>query len=239
MTEHFRHSYSVIIPTLNEAHQIADRIAHVHELNENAEIIVVDSASTDGTPEIARAAGASVYMSAEPGRGQQLKMGGHIATGDIIIFLHADTRLPDTAFRAIDNALSDRSKIGGNFRVVFDGDSDFAAWLNNFYAWFRGKGLYYGDSVIFLRRIVYQELGGIMPYAVMEDYDLSRKMERLGGTVCLEDDPVVTSSRRFKNRHPAAIFLGWCLLHGLYYIGLSTRALGWVYDTKRRRTSAR
>ncbi len=239
MTEPLIHSYSVIIPTLNEAHQIAERIAHVRRLNNKAEIIVVDSTSSDKTVELAKAAGASVYMSPEPGRGQQLKVGGEVASGEVIIFLHADTHLPETAFLAIDKKLTDSSKIGGNFRVLFDGDSDFAAWLNNFYAWFRGKGLYYGDSVIFLRRSVYQSLGGIMPYTVMEDFDLSRKMERLGGTVCIEDDPVVTSSRRFKDRHPAAIFAGWCVLHGLYYIGLSTRALGWVYDNKRRRTSAR
>ena len=239
MTDAFVHSFSVIIPTLNEAHQIGDRISHVRRLNKNAEIIVVDCASTDGTPDIARAAGANVHMSVEPGRGQQLKVGGEVAGGDIIIFLHADTHLPETAFTAIDKELSDGSKIGGNFRILFDGDSDFATWLNDFYAWFRSKGLYYGDSVIFLRRSVYQDLGGIMPYTVMEDFDLSRKMERLGGTVCIEDDPVVTSSRRFKNRHPTAIFAGWCVLHGLYYIGLSTRALGWVYDNKRRRTSAR
>ncbi len=239
MTDSFTHSYSVIIPTLNEAHQIAERVTHVRRLNKEAEIIVVDSASTDGTPDIAQAAGATVFMSAEPGRGQQLKAGADKARADVIIFLHADTHLPVTAFIDIDRELSDETKIGGNFRVLFDGDSAFAEWLNNFYAWFRSKGLYYGDSVIFLRRSVYHELGGIMPLTVMEDYDLSRKMERLGGTVCIEENPVVTSSRRFKNRHPAAIFMGWCVLHGLYYIGVSTRALGWVYDTKRKRTSAR
>ncbi len=239
MTDTLNHSYSVVIPTLNEAHQIAERVSHVRRLNKAAEIIVVDSASTDGTPDIARAAGATVFMSAEPGRGQQLKAGADQASGDVIIFLHADTHLPETAFIDIDRELSDDTKIGGNFRVLFDGDSDFAEWLNDFYAWFRSKGLYYGDSVIFLRRSVYEGLGGNMPLTVMEDYDLSRKMERLGGTVCIEENPVVTSSRRFKNRHPAAIFMGWCVLHGLYYIGVSTRALGWVYDTKRRRTSAR
>ncbi len=230
-------TFSVIIPTLNEAHQIAGRITHVQSLNPQAEIIVVDSASTDGTPEIARASGATVHMSVEPGRGQQLKVGADVATGDILIFLHADTRLPDTAFTQINKQLADNAKIGGNFRVLFDGDSDFATWLTSFYAWFRSKGLYYGDSVIFLRRTVYDEIGGIMPYSVMEDYDLSRKMERMGGTVCIEDDPVITSSRRFKNRRPAAIFIAWCVLHGLYYAGLSTRALGWVYDTKRKRTA--
>jgi rSAM/selenodomain-associated transferase 2 len=238
MSDTPRLTYSVIIPTLNEAHQIGDRVRHVQRLNPAAEIIVVDGASTDDTPEIAGKTGAIVHMSENAGRGPQLKEGAEIATGDILIFLHADTHLPETAFTQINEQLSDTSKIGGNFAVLFDGDSDFANWLTSFYAWFRGKGLYYGDSVIFLRRSVYEELGGIMPYSVMEDYDLSRKMERLGGTVCIEGDPVITSSRRFKNRHPASIFIGWCVLHGLYYVGLSTRALGWVYDTKRKRTAA-
>ena len=198
----------------------------------------MDSASTDNTAELASTAGSTLIMSPDAGRGQQLKVGAEHATGDILIFLHADTHLPEPAFTQISTQLADGRMIGGNFSVLFDGDSDFATWLTGFYAWFRSKGLYYGDSVIFLRRSIYDEIGGIMPISVMEDYDLSRKMERLGRTVCIENDPVITSSRRFKNRRPASIFIGWCILHALYYVGLSTRALGWVYDTKRKRTAA-
>ncbi len=230
---------SIIIPTLNEAHQIDRRVCHVRHQDRNGEVIVVDGGSEDETCAKAKQAGARVLVSDERGRGAQLRLGAEAATGDVLVFLHADTHLPETALQAIRARLEDPAIIGGNFRIVFDGSSDFAKWLTGFYAWFRSKGLYYGDSVMFLRRSVYQELGGIMPYPVMEDYDLGRKMEARGGTVCIEDVAVVTSSRRFKGRHPVRIFLGWCFLHGFYYAGLSTHMLGRMYDTRRRRTASR
>ncbi|PCJ71196.1 MAG: glycosyl transferase [Rhodobiaceae bacterium] len=230
---------SIIIPTLNEAHQISDRVRHLRQMDGDCEVIVVDAGSEDETVARAADAGARMVISDERGRGAQLRLGASKATGDVLVFLHADTHLPSEAVQAIRRELENATNIGGNFRIVFDGPTGFAKWLTGFYAWFRSKGLYYGDSVMFLRRSIYEELGGIMPYPVMEDYDLGRKMEAHGGTVCIEDVPVITSSRRFRGKHPVWIFLGWCVLHGFYYAGLSTHILGWVYDTRRRRTASR
>ena len=226
---------SVIIATLNEAPRIGATIASVRHADPTAEIIVVDGNSHDGTPDTARAAGARV-MRAARGRGSQLASGANAACGDVLVFLHADTRLPANAAAAVRQALHDSAHIGGNFRVIFDGKTRFAAWLTGFYAWFRRKGLYYGDSVMFLRRSAYRELGGFRPIALMEDYDLSRRMERRGGTVCIMEPPVVTSARRFEGRRPAAIFCQWLLLHALFYVRLPTRHLALLYDSERRRT---
>ena len=229
--------FSVIIPTLNEAPRIAGLLERVRADAPDCEIIVVDGGSTDDTAALAAASGATV-LQAGRGRGRQLAFGAGEARGNVLVFLHADTVWPAGAFTALRRETSDVDVIGGNFRLVFDGGTRFADWLTDFYAWFRGHGLYYGDSVIFIRRDIYQALGGIRPMPVMEDFDLRQRMERHGGTVCVQDPPIVTSSRRFKNRHPAAIFMHWLVVHGLYYAGLSNgRLIAWVYDSERRRTA--
>jgi hypothetical protein len=95
--------------------------------------------------------------------------------------------------------------IGGNFRLIFDGDTPFSRWLTEFYAWIRSVGLYYCDSGIFVRRSVYEDLGGFRPISVMEDLEFVSRLERFGWTCCIKDPPLITSSRRFERRHPLKI----------------------------------
>ncbi len=115
---------------------------------------------------------------------------------------------------------------------MFDGDTGFSRWLTGFYAWFRRHGLYYGDSGVFVRRDVYRALGGIGPIALMEDFEFTRRLERIGPTCCLEDPPLVTSSRRFEGRHPLAIVWGWSVIHALYYLKVSPVRLAQLYDRR-------
>ena len=228
---------SVIIPTWNEAPRIVDVVEPLagHDLVE--EVIVADPGSPDGTATLAERAGARIVRSAQ-GRGPQLCAAAAAARGDVLLFLHADTQLPVGGLSAVRAALDDRNVIGGNFRVLFDGDTEFANWLTGFYAWFRSKGLYYGDSVMFLRREVYHNLGGFRPLALMEDYDLNRRMERHGGTVCIETPPVITSSRRFEGRRPVSIFCQWLMLHAMFYARVPAAFLSRTYDSARERTSS-
>ena len=90
--------------------------------------------------------------------------------------------------------------------VKFDGDTAFSRWLTGFCAWIRLLGFYYGDSGIFVRRSVYEALGGFRPLPVIEDWDFVRRLDGFGRTSCIEDPPLVTSSRRFEGRHPLEIF---------------------------------
>ena len=96
-------------------------------------------------------------------------------------------------------------------------------------------GLYYGDSGIFVRRRVLDAIGGVRPLALMEDYDLVRRLERAGPTACIADPPLVTSSRRFAGRRPPAIVWGWVRLHALYGLGVAPARLAEIYDSERRR----
>ena len=219
---------SVIIPALNEAAALPATLAALATQEGAYEIILCDGSSTDGTLDLARDAGAIIITTAR-GRGQQLRAGAARATGDVLLFLHADTVLAQGAFDAVREALADPAIGGGNFRVVFDGETDFAAWLTRFYGWFRGHGLYYGDSAIFVRRTVYDAIGGVRPLALMEDYDLVRRLERGSRTVCIDDPPVVTSSRRFDSRKPWRIFTQWLVIHALYYARVRPALLARLY----------
>ena len=147
--------------------------------------------------------------------------------------LHADSRLPPGALERINEALStDENVIGGNFRVVFDGDTAFSRRLTGFCAWIRLLGFYYGDSGIFVRRSVYQALGGFRPIPMMEDWDFVRRLERFGRTCCIKNPPLVTSSRRFEGRRPLEILCGLVTIHALFWLGVSPDRLVEIYRSQ-------
>lgn len=226
---------SIVIPTLNEAPRIGALIRALRAQDPSAQIIVADGGSTDGTLAIAREAGADHAIAAERGRGQQLVAGLALARGGIIWFLHADTVLPDGALPALAIAMeADPDSPGGNFRLLFDGDDGFSRWLDGFYAWLRRRGWYYGDSGIFIRRSVLDQIGGLRPLTLMEDYDLVRRLERAGPTLCIADPPLLTSSRRFAGRKPASIIWGWIRIHLRYFCGTNPERLAAMYDSERR-----
>lgn len=220
---------SIIIPTFDEERNVPP-LLHALRREETAhEIIVVDGGSRDSTVELARQHGARVIMS-EPGRGIQLSRGAAEASGDILLFLHADSVFPRGGLERIEEALSSSPQIiGGNFRLLFDGDTPFSRWLIGFYAFIRHIGLYYGDSGIFVKRSTYDALGGIRPIALMEDLDFVRRLERCGRTCCIAEPPLITSSRRFQGRRSLAIVYGWLKLHTLYYLGISPVRLAQIY----------
>lgn len=220
---------SVIIPALNEAGNIAPLLTALRAEEASHEIIVIDGGSTDSTAATAEAAGARV-VSSPPGRGLQIVRGVEAATGDILLFLHADSLFPRGGLAAIAQALDrDPRLVGGNFRLLFDGGTPFSRWLTGFYAKLRWIGLYYGDSGIFVRRAVYDAIGGIRPIALMEDLDFVQRLERCGKTCRIQHPPLVTSSRRFEGRAPMAIVYGWIKLHLMFWFGASPDRLARIY----------
>ena len=223
---------SIIIPALNEESLISGTLDALQRLDGNIETIVVDGGSRDRTREIVSEAARSMVnlrlVRAERGRGLQLNKGARAAQGEVLIFLHADTLLPEDAVHLIEAALRDPAVVGGNFRMVFGGKglpSKVFSLIDRVRRWF---GEYYGDSVIWVRREVFEELGGFIDAPIMEDYDFCRKLERAGRTLCLES-PVVSSPRRWsKGRALRAVFT-WTLIHWLYLVGVNPRHLAWLY----------
>ena len=222
---------SVIIPTLNEEKALPSLLRALVQEDTEKEIIVVDGGSCDNSIRLAQDYGAKVLISL-PGRGAAINRGASEARGDLLLFLHADTLFPAGGLKKIKEALADEPKlVGGNFRLLFDGDTIFSRWLTGFYAWIRWCGLYYGDSGIFVRSSAYHAIGGIRPIPVMEDIDFVRRLEWFGKTCCILDPPLITSSRRFQGRQALEIVYGWIKLHVLFYLGVSPERLAQIYAT--------
>ena len=218
---------SVVIPTLDESGVIESTLAAVGRLRAPAEVIVVDGGSTDGTPALARKSGARV-LSAQRGRGPQLHAGACAARGEVLWFLHADTRPPEDAAEEIAEALREPAVVGGHFAISFDGPRRAARFLTWLYPYLRWLGLCYGDSGIFVRRADYEALGGFRPFPLFEDLDLLRRLRKRGRVARLPQ-AVVTSSRRFEGRSFVLTFAWWTVLQVLYWLGVSPHTLARLY----------
>lgn len=189
---------SVVIPTLNEARHIAGAVRS--SLNEGAdEVIVSDGGSVDGTFERARKAGAEAIPVLPGQRARQMNAGAESTTGDLLIFLHADSRFEDGAIASLRRCLKDRSIIGGGFRRRFKTSSLLLKTTCMVGNWRAGAfGLLFGDQAIFCRRKVFLALGGYPEVGLFEDFDFSRMMRASGKTVLVAPG-IVTSARRFRS----------------------------------------
>jgi rSAM/selenodomain-associated transferase 2 len=222
---------SIIIPTLNEERSLPSLLNAIGQQGADYEVIVVDGGSQDRTLDIARDHEVRTLVS-PPGRGAAMCIGASASRGEVLLFLHADSTLQSGALDRISEVLSaDASIIGGNFRLVFDAGTRFSRWLTRFCAVIRMLGHYYGDSGIFVRRSVYDTLGGFRPMPVMEDWEFVRRLERFGLTTCIKDPPLITSSRRFEGRRAVEIIYGWVRLHVLFWLGVSPDRLAEIYKT--------
>lgn len=217
---------SVIIPTLNEAGSITRTI---EAIGSDAEVIVVDGGSTDSTVDRAFSLGARIIRS-KAGRGLQMDSGARSATGDLLLFLHADTLLPEGWSGSIEQALENEEVVAGGFSLSID--STLARFrLIEYFTNLRSRslGLIYGDQAIFARRDPFFEAGGFGKLPLMEDVDCVKKLSRLGRVVTLNKS-VLTSPRRWNNGGVVKnTFKNWLLL-ALYRAGVSPKRLyRWYY----------
>ena len=240
MTKHSDHaqsSLSVIIPALNEEKAIGRTLEALScRAAANVEVIVADGGSNDRTAEIAEQLGARVVV-CERGRGQQLHCGACKASGETLLFLHADTSCPPQVRDLLLKALSDPAVVGGNFAIRFDGETRAARFMTWLYPQLGKLGLCYGDSGIFVRTSIYHELGGFKPLPLFEDVDFLRRLKQRGRMVQVPL-PVVTSSRRFEERAFVRTFARWSILQALYWLGVSPRVLSQFYRATRRDPAA-
>jgi rSAM/selenodomain-associated transferase 2 len=238
---------SIVIPALNEEKVIAGTLLSLRRLEGEFELIVVDGGSHDQTRDlvtsILKQFPQGQLLDSQRGRGPQMNAGARAACGAVLLFLHADTRLPADAIKQIEKLMSDAKMIGGNFALIFDGPDIWSRAFTRIYNWRRRFGIYYGDSAIFVRREVFDGLGGFINAPIMEDYDLCRKLERAGRTAMIAS-PAVTSSRRWGRWRTAYVLMLWVLLQWLYLIGARPEGMGWIYYPKsfklrRKRAAAR
>ncbi len=217
---------SVIIPTLDEAGRLRKTIASVRAMRGDVEIIVAEGGSTDGTQDIAAEEGLRVLQTA-PGRAAQMNAGAAAASGEVLLFLHADTILPANAREAITTALDDPEVAGGCFQIRFD-DGHPVLRFSAFFTRFRFCFFHYGDSAYFVRREIFESMNGFRRWPLMEDIDFWRRLNRQHKTV-ITNEMVITSARRFlehgvSRQQALAVFLVM-----LYACGVSPSLLARLY----------
>lgn len=222
---------SVIIPVLNEEKSIAETLQTLRQLKPD-ELIVVDGGSSDTTGEICQRLGIELYLS-RPGRAAQMNFGAQRASGDVLLFLHADTRLPPSAFDDIRTALQDRRVLGGRFDLQLDSQRPLLK-LIGFMISLRSRlsKVGTGDQAIFVRRKVFAELGGYPDIPLMEDVALSRALKRRGAVACLRSR-VVSSARRWEMEGIWRTVLKMWTLKTLYLLGISPLRLKRYYGDTR------
>lgn len=187
---------SVIIPALNEAELIAQAIASAQKANVH-EVIVADGGSTDTTSDIATESGARVIF-CQSGRSVQQNAAAKIASGEVLLFLHADSQLPSDAVTSITSALSATEIVAGAFEHQIDQPGSLYRLIERGNAlrvrWF---DMPYGDQAIFVRRQLFEQINGFPVSSLMEDVLLMRQIRRRGKIVLLPG-PLITSARRWQ-----------------------------------------
>ena len=187
---------SVIIPALNEARGILSCLNSVRTQPGEFELIVADGGSVDGTIEVVWPH--AKVIRGRQGRAVQMNSGARQATGDVLLFLHADSCLPPHAFPLLERALADPRIAGGTFMLRFDSPRLLLRFIA-FFTRFEFRYFHYGDQGIFVRRSVFEKLNGFAEIAIMEDIDFLRRLHRTG-RVTLLNQPITTSARRFLER---------------------------------------
>ncbi len=209
---------SVIIPTLNEEKALPETLRRVLNQGDENQIIVVDGGSLDNTRQVVADTPQVEWIIAPPGRASQMNIGAAVARGDWLLFLHADTWLPQGALQAI--VTLDRDIAAGGFRQQFSKYHWFLALVSRLHNWLCNRTrIIYGDQALFMRRELFVRLGGFPEQAVLEDVRISECMLAYTRPVLLEQT-VTTSSRKFEQRGPYRSFFDIVIIMCCYELRL-------------------
>jgi len=226
---------SIIIPALNEASTIAPVISTARNAK-NVEIIVADGGSSDGTADIAQSLGVRVISTA-PGRATQMNAGAASATGDILLFLHADTHLPRGYDSSARRVLANPSAVAGAFELKIDARSlslrlveTGVNWRSNFLQ------MPYGDQAIFLYSATFDKIGGFPDLPLMEDFEFVRRLKKQG-RIAILPQPVLTSDRRWQQLGVIKTTVINQIVIIAYFLGVSPDRLAFWYKRQKKNSS--
>ncbi|PLX48538.1 MAG: glycosyltransferase [Desulfobulbaceae bacterium] len=224
-----KQALSIIIPTLNEEEHLA---ATLDRLPADLEVVVVDGGSRDATAAIARGHGASLLVT-EAGRGRQMNAGARAATGEVLLFLHADTLLPPDFQAEVGRCLARQDGVAGAFRLQFNGVGPglaLIAWGANMRS--RLWQLPYGDQALFMERRVFDDLGGFPEVALLEDLMLVKAL-RKQGRIVLSNQAVYSSARKWRQHGLLRTTLVNQLIVAGFFFGLSPQFLAKIYGVRK------
>lgn len=216
---------ALVVPTLDEEDAIRGLLPELAGIAD--QVIVSDGGSRDGTLSAARSAGAHV-VTGPPGRGPQLNRGAAAASAAILVFLHADTRLPSGGVEKIRSSVA-AGAVGGGFQVRFDHPApifSLGSGIVNLRTRLTRAPL--GDQCQFATQQAFHQLGGFREWPILEDIDFARRLKRLG-KVAIIGDPVTTSARRFERGGIFSTIANNWLIFGLYFSGVSPHRLAKLY----------
>jgi rSAM/selenodomain-associated transferase 2 len=227
--------FSIIIPVLHEAERINDLIGYLRQLDpeKSSEIIVVDGAPEKDTLQAIHD-DRITKISTDKGRARQMNAGAYEAKGDILIFLHADTELPLSALKKMNEFISRDEYVGGAFDLGIKSEKRIyraIAWLSSLRSCL--NRIPYGDQAIFVRRNYFNKIGGYKDIPLMEDAELMRRMKKSAKKIFIFHDRVMTSPRRWEEEGLVhCIFRNW-VLQILYFLGVSPHKLVNFYKDHR------
>jgi rSAM/selenodomain-associated transferase 2 len=222
---------SIIIPVLNEAAIIQETISKLQRELE-IEIIVVDGGSQDNTIALAQNLGVKVICSPQAGRANQMNFGASLATGEILLFLHADTCLPDGYPQIITKALSNPETVAGAFELAIDSPQKFLRFLETMVNLrSRFLSLPYGDQAFFLKASIFRELQGFADLPIMEDFEFIQRLKKRG-KISIVPAKVITSGRRWQKLGVVKTTIINQLIILGYYLGVSPKKLSRLYGKK-------
>jgi len=218
---------SIIVPTLNEAQLIQPFLQHLRKRASQAEIIVVDADSSDGTPRLAEPL-ADRIVHAKRGRAIQMNSGASIAHNDTLWFLHVDAEIPWGCLEEIRRIMDNPEVVGGFFRIRLPHKPVYR--LTDSFAHYAGIALRMrcGDHGIFCRQSVFAAVGGFPQTAVMEDVGFFRLMRRHGRIVC-SPKRIIVSARRYEMVGPLRLTLAYGSIAALYVLGVPMEKLASIY----------
>jgi len=224
--------FSIIIPVFYEAKIINTLLDSLDQLksDESFEIFVVDGSPTQDTLQVISKKNVMKYISPQ-GRGRQMNEGAAHATGDILIFLHADTFLPFNALSLIQTALENQHYVGGAFTLDIQSQNPLLKMIAAF-STLRSRltRAPYGDQAIFLRKSYFDTIGGYRDIPLMEDVELMRRIKKKKGEIIILSTPVITSDRRWNQEGMLYTTVRDLIIIFLYWCGVSAEKLAKFYS---------
>lgn len=220
--------FSIIIPTLNEAQNIQNGLSTLQPLRSDCEIIVVDGGSTDNTPAIAEPL-ADQIINAPKGRARQMNAGARQATGEVLVFLHADTALPDNAIPLMQQQINQPAP-WGRFDIRLSGDHFMLKVIARMMNWrSRLTGIATGDQVIFVTRDAFMAVGGYPDISLMEDIAICKALNKISPPLCLKAKVTSSGRRWLQFGLYKTILLMWSL-RLRYFFGEDPQTLARLYS---------
>lgn len=217
---------TMILPVYNESKTIGSMLCQLDDLPGDWEILFADGGSSDDT--LAKIGDRYTVLHAPKGRANQMNYAAAQASGDVVWFVHCDSQLPKDAHAQI-SAAAERGAQWGCFRIGFDRKGLFMrcnTLMSNLRAW---RGIAFGDQGIWVRKEMFESVGGFPDLSIMEDYEFSRRMAAAGIPICQLPGRIITSGRRYETRFPIITALRMVHLRHLYRSGVDIQEIARRY----------